>query len=468
MQAKDRLLKNVLIFSVGNLGSRFLVFFLVPLFSFYLTTSDMGFYDMVVVSVGVLIPIASMQLSESVYRWLLDSKNKNFEEIISSSILTLAITVLCVFLLFILSTFFFNLKYKFLIGGYFIVLCIYPYFLAVARGMRMNKLYALSGIINSIILVLSNWLLLTYFSLGVQALLISNIVACLLAVFVLIIGTKIYKYISVRRFSKVMMIKFIRYSSPLIPNAVSWWLINSANRFIILYFLGQESNGVYALASRLAMVLYAVNSIFSLAWQESAITEFDKEHRDKFYSDIFNKYFVLELTIVALLIPISKIFVLNFVGEDFRESWRYIPILFIGVAFAAFSAFFGTGYLSAKKTSGAFITTLTGAIINLIVAVILLPLIGLQGAAISIALGFVVTWVFRVYQTKKYFVINFNIKKMILVTLIAFSSTVLVFFVNNLYLLIGFTLTTSVLFYILNRILLNSILKKITGILIRK
>ena len=98
-----------------------------------------------------------------------------------------------------------------------------------------------------------------------------------------------------------------------IANAISWWFINSVNRYIILYFLGQESNGVYALSSRLAMALYAVNSIFNLAWQESAITEFKKEDRDHFYSTTFNKYFVLEMSIIILLIPLSKLYVLKVV-----------------------------------------------------------------------------------------------------------------------------------------------------------
>src|SRR5690606_28727942 len=102
----------------------------------------------------------------------------------------------------------------------------------------------------------------------------------------------------------------------------------------------------YAMSSRLAMALYAINSIFNLAWQESAITEFNKEHRDKLYSETFNRYFILEMTLIILLIPLSKIYVLNFVAEAYIDSWKYIPILFIGVAFATFSTFFATGYMS--------------------------------------------------------------------------------------------------------------------------
>lgn len=463
MQAKNRLLKTILIFSIGNLGSRFLVFFLVPLFSFHLSTIDMGFYDMVVVTVSLCIPIVSMQLSDSVYRWLLESKTDSISDIISSSLVALLTTVTGVTLLFYLFCFFFELKYKFLIGVYFFVLSTYPFFLAIARGMKLNKLYALSGIVNSIFLVLLNWVLLTFFSLGVKALLISNIVASIIGMVFLIKGTNIFKYFSLRKFSKKIVYQLLKYSLPLIPNAVSWWLINSVNRYIILYFMGQESNGIYALASRLAMVLYALNSIFNLAWQESAILEFHKDGRDKFYSNIFKKYYVLELSIIVLLIPISKLFVLHFVGEDFIESWRYIPILYIGVAFAAFSSFFGTGYLSAKKTSGIFITTLCGAIVNIIVTCILVPIIGLQGAAIGISLGFFVTWLLRVIQTKKYFVITFDLKTMLFVFSLVCISVVFVFVVSNLYLLLLFIFFVSIIFCVSNRVLLRNLVSKLSN-----
>src|SRR5690606_14940 len=157
MSAKDRLLKNVLIFSIGNFGSRFLVFLLVPLFSFYLSTPEMGFYDMVVVTVGLIVPVASLQLAESIYRWLLDVEDEKLKVIVSTSLLSLSSAIFVVLVLYLIGTYFFPLEYRGVIGVYFIVMCLYPFCLAIARGMKNNKLYALSGIVNSAVLVIVNW-----------------------------------------------------------------------------------------------------------------------------------------------------------------------------------------------------------------------------------------------------------------------------------------------------------------------
>jgi len=462
MGAKDNLLKNVLIFSIGNFGSRFLVFFLVPLFSYYLSTSEMGFYDLVVVTIGLVVPLATIQLSDSIYRWLLDIKDKRFHETISSSFIVLGGIVFLVLFLFYLVSFFFPIKYKWFIGGYFLVSCLYPFFLAVARGMRLNKLYALSGMVNSAILVAVNWLLLTQFSMGIKALFISHIAASLVALLMLLYGTQLYKYVSLKYFSKSAISDFVLYSLPLIPNAISWWFINSANRYIILYFMGAESNGVYAMSSRVAMALYAVNSIFNLAWQESAITEFDKENRDKFYSEVFNRYFVLEMSVVILLIPVSKLFVMFFVSEEFIDSWKYMPMLLVGVAFATFSAFFGTGYLSAKKTLGAFSTTIYGAIVNIVLSLLFVPAIGLQGATIGIVAGFITTWLLRVYQTKKYFNIVFKKLEMGSMVCLVTLSVLLVFYINSPFGLSIFALVAASIFVLFNLALFKKLIRKIT------
>lgn len=461
MRAKDNLLRNVLIFSIGNLGSRFLVFFLVPLFSYYLSPSEMGFYDLVVVTIGLVVPLATIQLSDSIYRWLLETKDKSFHETISSSFIILGGMVLFVLVLFYLGSLFFPLKYRFIIGAYFLISCLYPYFLAVARGMRLNRLYALSGIVNSVILVALNWLLLTQFLMGVEALFISNIVASSIATLMLLYGSKFFKYLSISHFSKQAVASFTLYSLPLIPNAISWWFINSANRYIILYFLGEESNGVYAMSSRVAMALYAVNSIFTLAWQESAITEFNKENRDKFYSEVFHKYFMLEMSVVILLIPITKLFVMFFVSEEFGDSWKYIPMLLVGVAFSAFSAFFGTGYLSAKKTVGAFSTTIYGAIVNIVLSLLLVPTMGLHGATIGIVTGFATTWVLRIYQTKKYFNIVLQKSEMTFIMCATGLSIPLVYYINNPFGLITFAMVAAGGFVFFNLELLRKLIKKI-------
>jgi O-antigen/teichoic acid export membrane protein len=78
MAAKDQLINNTLIYTVGSLGSKILVFLLLPLYSFYLSKEELGIYDLILVSVNLTVPVVTFQLSEAVYRWLI-SANKDFQ-----------------------------------------------------------------------------------------------------------------------------------------------------------------------------------------------------------------------------------------------------------------------------------------------------------------------------------------------------------------------------------------------------
>lgn len=78
--------------------------------------------------------------------------------------------------------------------------------------------------------------------------------------------------------------------------------------------------------------------------------------------------------------------------------------------FSNISAFLGTTYLVAKKTKGLITTTLWGMLINISLSAILIPLIGLNGAGVSGAIGFLVVSVIRFNQTRKFVDFTINLK----------------------------------------------------------
>ncbi len=425
-----------MVYAIGNFGSKILSFLLVPLFSFYLTKAEFGTYDIIVITASLMVPFVTFQLSDGTYRWLLD-KNDNdnvsyIKTVVSSSGLIIIINVLIAFLIFlgVRIYFFKNIGDIFLLFNYFLSLCLLPYFQQIARGLQQNRLYAAAGVLNSLILVVCNIILLVIFNWGINALFLSMAISNYVVILLIIFKLKYFKYFSIRSFNKKLAKELISYSVPLIPNIISWWMISSANRYIILNYLGEEANGVFAMGVRITAILVMVNSIFSLAWQESAITEYESENRDKFYTKIFTYYFRFQLVAIIILLPITKIIILNFVDIAFQEAWKYTPFLYVGVAFSAFSAFLGTGYLSTKNTMGAFYTTVFGSLANLVVTFSLVHFVGLYSAAVGSMFGFLLTWLLRVQQTKKYFAISFNLKDFVFLFAVLIACSLVLLYID--------------------------------------
>ena len=89
---ETRLLKNTIIYTISNFGSKILTFLIVPLYTFYLTTSEFGIYDTILSIINLLAPLCVLAIHEGLLRWLLKSNEKH-EEIIGSGLLLLLLFV---------------------------------------------------------------------------------------------------------------------------------------------------------------------------------------------------------------------------------------------------------------------------------------------------------------------------------------------------------------------------------------
>jgi O-antigen/teichoic acid export membrane protein len=293
-----------------------------------------------------------------------------------------------------------------------------------------------------------------------EGVLVSTAIANCISILLILFYGKLYKYISLSSVSKSEIKGMAKYSWPLIPNTISWWLINEVNRFIILFKLGADFNGIFALSNRFPAIILILNSIFMLSWQDHAINNHDSKDKDAFYTKVFNVYMILELTLVILLISLSRIMVQHLVGPQFYDSWVYMPILYLSVAFSSFAAFLGAGYLGAKKTKGIFATTICGSLLNLVISYLFISKIGLYAPAIGTLVGFAVMWIIRTYQTKLFFTIKIDYKIFIVLLSLCGLFMWLVLF-TNVYVEILTITAAVVILFLFNKTLFTYLLNSV-------
>jgi O-antigen/teichoic acid export membrane protein len=258
-------------------------------------------------------------------------------------------------------------------------------------------------------------------------------------------------------FSRKASKDMLSFSIPLVPNVVSWWLVNSADKYIILYFLTSEMNGIYAISSRFPTIIILVNSIFILAWQDHTImTKDNDEERLKFDSKIFNMFVNFEFSIVFILIAVSELTVRFLIAEEFYESYKFMPLLYIGVAFSAFSGYFGAAFIREKKTKAIFTSSVIGGVINLMVCLLLIKYIGLFASALGTFVSYLVMFIIRLEQSKSFYKIKLNNTRLVFLTSLSLLFSFFILLDNKI--LTSFMIIASILISIkLN----NTFLKKI-------
>ncbi|MDL5039752.1 lipopolysaccharide biosynthesis protein [Heyndrickxia coagulans] len=440
MNKYKNLVNNSFLFAVGNLGTKLITFFLVPIYTYYMTTKEYGIVDILTTTVSVVMPIVTLSIHESVLRFVMD-KTYDKKQILMNSIFVVIIGFICLLP-------FYNIMVKFIpyengIAYFYIILLfqsLYVIFQQYIRAEKKIKLFALSGIFYSIVLFALNIIYLIILNYGIKGYLLSLILTNFISCLFLIFGGQIYKDLFSVKLNIKQMKELLNFSIPLIPNAIMWWVMNLSDRYLIIHFLGLSANGLYAVANKIPNILNMINSIFFQAWQMSAIEEYRSKDRSEFYSNTFNAFsFIMLISTSFLLILLKPI--LNFsVANDYYIAWMYVPFLLLGSVFASFAGFLGTNYIASKNTTGVFKTSVIGAIINILLNLLLIPKMGVNGASFSTMVSFLVIWVLRIIDTKKFVRIRLQKTKLILSLIIIALQIVILYIDFNLEYLVEFIL----------------------------
>lgn len=465
---RNNLIYNTIIYSIANLLSKIINFLMLPLYTYYLSISELGRFDLVINTITLLIPIITLHISEATYRFLVEVEEDNVKEkekIITNAFVGLMTNIIIGYILiFIVFSFYFSSIKALEIFLWFILSfsnILFTFSQQIVRGLKKNKKFAISGIINSLLLALMNLIFLVMLKMGYKGLLLSNIISYILSSIYLHATTNIIKYFNYRCIDFKIYRSLILYSIPLIPNLLSWWVINFSDRLLISHYLGLKQNGIYAIANRFSTILFFMTTVFNLAWQESAILSFKDKDKDIYYTQVFNKYYKFLLSVVLLILP-TIAFVIRFLLDDsYISALVVVPLLLYSVVFSSFSSFYGVAFQSSKNTNEAVFSSIGAGIVNIFLNILFLPQIGIIGAGISTLLSFGFMWLIRIYQTRKYFNIKINIKEFTYLVAINLVFIAIFYSYQTIYIEIALFTCSIIIFFYFNRYLVIKILKNI-------
>ncbi|MBX9987784.1 oligosaccharide flippase family protein [Priestia aryabhattai] len=427
MSKYKKLAINSIVFAIGNLGSKLISFLLLPLYTYYLEKNEFGTVDLLTTTLSLIIPIVTLSVFDAVLRFTMDKGYDN-KIVLNNALLITLLGFIFSILLYPLVIIAFPFP-KLLLYFYVLLLIqsINSSLSQFVRALGKIKFFSTIGIIGALTVLVGNIVFLVMLHWGIEGYLISLIFSNVVCFMYTFFFGDIRKYISISKANLNVVKKMLIYSIPLIPNALMWWIMSLSDRYIISFFLGLGANGLYAVASKIPNLLNVINSIFFQAWQMSAIEESESKNKSEFYTKIFSLYSTLLLVCASVMIGLTK-FIMKFaVSDEYFEAWKYVPFLLLSIVFSSFSSFLGTNYIAAKNTTGIFKTSLWGAVINIVFNLILIPIIGINGAAVSTMLSFALIWILRIRGTKDYVNITINIKKIIIAMCILFIQITLLF-----------------------------------------
>ena len=388
------LLGNTLVFALGGLAVKAVSLVLMPLYTTALTAGEYGTAELLNSAIEIVLPLLSLGVVEALYRFSIDDDVPK-DELFANSLLVLGSGIVGAAVLCSLASAVWGMGHVVSFFVLFCSVCVFKATTQLARGLGHVRRFVAYGLINALAMVASTYLLLVQGRAGIEGYLWSYAIGYLVGGMAAFLGSAEYRLLVPFRADRVLLRRMLVYSLPLVPNLLSWWLVSVSGRYAVLWGSGLAAAGLFTAASKMPSLINIVASVFQQAWQYSTAREIGSPDRGAFFGAVLRGYSLATLSVAGLVIALNRPISRLMLQAEFSEGWRYIPLLMLAATFGVLTIFFGTFYQALMSSRMLMVSTMLGAVVNVVLAVVLVPFMGPWGAGLAGAVAYALVLVVR-------------------------------------------------------------------------
>lgn len=418
-------IENFLVYGLGGIISKLIPLIMVPIVTRLMPNTEYyGISDLsnTVVQFGSAIAVIGMY--DAMYRMFFEKEDEEYKKnICSTALLFTMITSLIVFAImliarnFIAQYFFGNSKYAYVVYLSAMAVLVSATNSIISAPTRMQNKRKIFLVTNTVSPLLS-------YSISIPMLLAGHYVIALpLAAVVsgvtmeIAFGILNHGWFNFRRFDKKLLRQLLIIAIPLFPNFLIYWLFNSCDKVMITNILGIGAAGIYSVGSKLGHCSQLIYTAFAGGWQYFAFSTMKDDNQVKSNSMIFEYLGVISFVATAFICAWSYLIFNILFTDKYLTGYVVAPYLFLAPLLQMLFQVACNQFLVIKKTWPNMLILSSGVVINIVINYFLIPVLGIEGAAIATLLGYVVSDVICVVVLckMKLMVINF---KFVLATII--------------------------------------------------
>lgn len=439
MGRTEKLAKNISFIVIGNIGSKLLGFVMLPFYTSWLSPADYGITDLIGVYANLLLNVVACDVSDTIYIFPVGATQEKIRKYYSTGFLFQVIcSVICLAVFGGLSAFHLSGTFGeqlWFIYGTLITSLFQKYTQDFCRGINKMSVFSYTGILYSGVLALCSFLLVP--SYGVYGFVLATMFSNISTTIFAFAYSRSYQYLSLKAFDRKSLSEMLRFSIPLIPTAIMWWLVSGLNRPLLEQYVGLFALGLMAVAGKLPGVMSLVFNFFQQAWIVTVVEEYKKTDFGEYYNKMFRMIIAVQVAVCLAIIICSKPFIHLMTTAEYYEAWKYIPLLAISVIFSNASAYLGTVFSATRQSKYTFYSAIAGGVAAVAFNFLLIPHWGIWGACLSICLAHACAAVSRAYFARK--MVKFTCKTYLIIqTHILALSYLSALFLKNWQLIISY------------------------------
>ena len=404
MNKNKYLAQNTVLFALSTFSTKIVAFLMVAFYTKVLTQSEYGIIDIIFTTVGLLFPVIGLSIHNSVLRFLMEDEKQK------TNIISIAVWIAILGSL-VFGGSVFLLRGFSQIGDYAVsiyligVLEVFFYIFAeFTRAVNHISVYVQANIIVTVATALLNVIFLGVLDLKVNGYLYATALSYVLALLYIQCRERVLKYcrgFGLDLLKHPLAKDMLKFSVYLIPNTLFWWITSVSDKYIILWLVNEAAVGMYAVSNKIPVIITSMGQVFSQAWQLSAIKERQSADRTEYTNKTYHFLFTSLLLLLSFLLVILKVFVSVYVDASYFESWKAASVLLVSAVYNIMASVVGSTYVVEKNNRKNMLSTLLGAMINIVLNILWIPRYGLMGAAASTALSYAAVNYYRIYDTRR-------------------------------------------------------------------
>ena len=425
---------DIWLIGLANSANNFKSILLIPMLTKFLGAYDYGVWTQLKISIVFLLPFFTLGTGQAIIKFLAGQKNTDkikedfFSCLLASILISSAAAIVCFFLSGMIAKLILgSTEYQYLIKIFGLLLIFESSSLLLMqylKGFRYIKTYFKILVFETIfeLCAVVYVILMGYGILGaLYALLLTRILFVFIRIFQIItkIGFKWPNFINLR--------KYIAFGMPLALSISSFFILNWGNRYLINYFLGLKAVGVYSVSYFLAYIVTFISSPIGyilFPTISSCVNRSKKKEAAAYLVYSLKYFFIAGIPLVFTISLLSKELLLLFSSKEFLSASAYLPLLLAGVFIFQVGVIGQYVIIIFNKNKLILRLYITLAIINTLLCIMLIPTMGLFGAALASLLSFIGYSIFNMLYSQRF--IRYGIKIITLLKILLASFIMIV------------------------------------------
>lgn len=467
MSTKTHFLKNAGLYFLGNSLSKVVTFFLLPVFSKYILPSDFGYFDLSQAYIYLAIPIFSSEIYMGMLRFIREKQDQEENGRVIVSGFSFALLFLLVLgIVSCIPAITTGIKHYLYILVLTVVLLMQRYYINCCRGLGYNRLFVLTGVVSSLLVAVSNYVMIIFFHLGIESLFLSTILGFFYQVVHIELAVKLRRYFVPGNFDRETLKRLLMFSFPLSVGSILYFFLNYYNRMLIETEIGLSANGYFAIAGKFGLVLMFLTSAFTMAWQDFSFSNDRGENRNVEFSSGIHRYYQFLILSGSVLI-FSVHFVFDYLVDPQYKAAYTVVALCIGVnILSATGDFITQTFLALNKSRFILYSSVLATALNVIIAGFSIRQFGINGVNIALIVAYFINVIVRMLYLDRRFGFSVNYG-MFLLLIGYFAAVCWIYQTNNsLYNGLGLVIAIAISAFLF-RNEVRTIVKKLMGITIK-